>query len=294
MNTFRVQLHCVPTGLIKHIGARRWPGGTIQICAAPGPKSCGTLRQHARRRYMPLVVDAATGKLSFHAPSASPPAPGARGPGSLPAARTSGSTPSRSGVAAGAGSRPSAGWGPRRSDACGGAGQLRGAGPGLAGSSPVRRDACGGAGRHRGTGPGLAGARPVSRSATSAGGRRDAGGREAKRAATATARRVAADKRPLDSRYLKRRSVTDLTYNRYEYWTGIVVSWAAARRKPLTSPALADAAIEGILNELFFSGDGVYVGRMILFGFAFMYDMSTGFKLLEVEARAERVGPSGS
>eukprot|EP00972_Heterocapsa_arctica_P040934 6033449-Heterocapsa_arctica.AAC.1 len=44
----------------------------------------------------------------------------------------------------------------------------------------------------------------------------------------------------------------------------------------LTTATQADIAIEGILNELFFSGDGVYVGRMILYGFAFMNDMATG------------------
>jgi hypothetical protein len=255
MSTFRVLLHYVPTGLITHTGAHHWPGGTIRICAAPGPKSCGTLRQRARRRCMPLVVDAATGKLSFHAPSASPPALGARGPSFRPAARTSGSTPSRSGAADGAGSRPR-GWRPERWVQSASA-VSRGRTPGLQvpAAGAVRRGA---------------------KRASDAGGRGDAGGREAKRAATAAARRAAADKRPFDSRYLKRRSVTELTYNRYAYWTGIVVAWAAARRMALTTVALADAAIEGILNELFFSGDGVYVGRMILYGFAFMYDMPSG------------------
>ena len=90
------------------------------------------------------------------------------------------------------------------------------------------------------------------------------------------ARRAHAGSDSFDGRFLKRRSVTQATFERYSHWSGALEHFAKRRRLELTSEDLADQAIEKMMNELFFAGENPYTGRTLLYyGYAFVHDIPT-------------------
>ena len=164
---------------------------------------------------MPLVMDPASGKLSWLATSENLLAPVGRNRSYRAAAPVSGWVRSRGGAVAGAGALPD--------------------------SSPSYR-----------------GFR-----------------RAVQRSERAAARQARAGHDSFDERYLKHRSVTQATFERYSHWSEALEHFAKRRRFELANEDLADQAIEKMMNELFFAGGNLYTGRAVLYGYAFMHDIPT-------------------
>ena len=120
-----------------------------------------------------------------------------------------------------------------------------------------------------GAGAGAAGALPAS-SPGQRGNRR-----AAQREERAVARLARAGSNSFDGRFLKRRSVTQVTFERYSHWSEALEHFAKRRRLELTNEDLADQAIEKMMDELFFAGENPYTGRAVLYGYAFMHDIPT-------------------